>query len=135
MNARQHVIQPVGGAEREARRLPVGHPEQVDAGEAIGPPLADDGGIFPCHQFRHLLQRVPEFVRQHAVDGHVAEVALRNGHEYPAVPGNQVAARSVESVDEMVGVVVANNRAGGDRRSYRRSACRPGQNVPFSDWL
>ena len=88
---RQDVVQPVGGAQREPLRLTVGYPEQVDAREAVGLLLAHDRGVSFGHQIRHVLQGVAEFVGQHTVDGHVAEIPLRDGHEHPAVPGDQVA--------------------------------------------
>ncbi|CKP89295.1 Uncharacterised protein [Mycobacterium tuberculosis] len=109
-DAGEHVVEPVRGAQRKACRLTFGHPPQIDPGEAIRLLLADDGGIFPGNQIRHHLQSMPEFVCQHTIDGHVAEVFLRDRHEDPSIPGNQVAPRAEKGVDELIGVNVADDR-------------------------
>ena len=46
---RQHVVQPFTGAQREARRIVLGHPAHVRAGEAVGLLLADQRrGALAC---------------------------------------------------------------------------------------
>ncbi len=110
-DAGQDVVEAVGSADVEARRLAGSHVVQIHPGEAVGLLLAHDGGVFAGDQLGHGLQGVSEFVCQHAVDRHVAEILLRDGHEYAAVPGDHVAPGGVEGVHQIVGLVVTHDRA------------------------
>jgi hypothetical protein len=110
---REHVVEPVTGTQREARRLARRHPVQIDAREAIGLLFVDDRGVAFGDEFRHVLQGVPVFVCKRPRDRHVAEIALRVRKQLPAIPEDHVAATVVGSVDAPIGLGVADGRAVG----------------------
>ena len=148
-DGRQHVVQPVCGREREARRIVFGDPTHVGAGQTVGLLFGHQRrGVVVGHPGL-VLNGVPVLVREHHRHAHVAVGLLQRGQELTAVPSDGVVVKAVARVHDSVrgvaaelGVVEAVCVPGDQllhgfetrRRRNRRSAASQNSSMSLIAW-